>query len=280
MIITNRFSGKRAYTQSQMRRSWQGSVLLHNASRSLSNQPPFNVTIDGTIMDNYYRDESEKMKKSGRKKHLGVDITGSKAGNRDINDPSRGLPVYACVLTSIPLSELNNAKPYNKEKGEKLADLGLPSTGSATMTGAKIYLQPWSSKDSDAVGSNDWGGIIGMSCYYSYTGSDGTEQAFTLYIEFLHLITEKFLPVYKEGGKDQLATADQWNNTGRGIGFGPELVNGMTVDATFFQGPSYSILGYLGATVSPHVHIQCGFLQGKSDAKKVSIRIDPLTVVH
>lgn len=256
-------------------RFFDTDVELRQMSRAKSFSRPLsvilNVVQDGKIMDPYYRDVSEKGSTKGRKQHLGVDITGPTAGNGSMTDPRRGLPVYSTIRTNVELNELNNARPFNKNSSVNMNDIGLPASGSATMVEATVALQPWSSQD-----DHSYGGIVGFSCVYAYANSSGGTAEFTLYIEYLHLITEKFLPKDSTG---RIASLNEWSDTGRGIGFNPHLKNSQKLDPVYFLGPSYGVIGYLGATQTPHVHVQAAFFNRKTLDKKTSVRIDPLAAI-
>jgi hypothetical protein len=231
------------------------------------------VSGGGIMMDPFYREAGESGHAGrGRTQHLGADITGSVAGDGSIRDPRRGLPVYATVHTHIPISELNAVRAYNKNSKASMTGVGLQGSGNADMTEAKIFTQPWSSTE-----DHSYGGVLGMSCIYSYMQQGGTTAQFTLYIEFLHLITEQFLPKDKSG---RIATLAEWQDTGRGIGFGPEMKNNTMVEPNFFLGPSYSTIGYLGATQSPHVHVQVAYFDRKTFDKNPMIRINPTLALY
>ncbi len=177
-----------------------------------------------------------------------------------------------CKVLSVETSHIltiNNAKPYDKPAGKSLEGVGLPTSGNATLTGAKIYLQHWKPTSDHA-----YGGVLGMSCFYEYDAG-GTKKEFTLFVEYLHLITESYLPKNKDG---KVIGLQEWKDTGKGIGFGPDMKHNDEVNASFFS--SHPLIGYLGATQFPHVHIQCGFFNEKTTKKKVITRIDPLVVVY
>ncbi|HEY0356143.1 MAG TPA: hypothetical protein VGC29_08070 [Flavisolibacter sp.] len=224
------------------------------------------------MMDPYYRDAKEKGSTNGRSSHLGVDITGPTAGDGSITDPRRGLPVYAAVNTLVALDQLNTVRAFDKNAKTSSAGLGIQGSGDAQMVEAKIYTQPWSSTE-----DHSYGGVVGMSCIYSYQNNNGSSSEFTLYIEFLHLITEQFLPKNKAG---HIASLSEWQDTGRGIGFGPDIQNNAVVQAGFFTGPGFPVIGYLGATQTPHVHVQVAYFDRRSYDKMAVVRIDPMVVVY
>lgn len=248
------------------------SIKHRFQSRAFAETRGFIVVQNGVMMDPFYRKSEESPHPNrGRKKHLGTDITGPTAGDGGISDPRRGLPVYAAINTKLSLNDMNIVKAYNKSDGTSIDGLALPGIGDSNMVEAKIALQPWNPADDDS-----YGGIVGMSCIYSYNDNSGGTSEFTLYIEFLHLITERYLPKDKTG---RIATRAEWMDTGRGIGFGPDLHDGDLVTPGFFTGPGFPLIGYLGATETPHVHIQVAFFNRRTYEKKVAIRIDPMIVV-
>ncbi|HEX2535213.1 MAG TPA: hypothetical protein VHK69_15815 [Chitinophagaceae bacterium] len=226
------------------------------------------IVPGGVLMDPFYRSAQEKNGRGGRQQHLGVDITGSGRGDGSITDVRRGQPVYAAVKTELDLAELNTVRAFNKRTNAELTGLGLPATGTAVLSEAKLWVQPWRGQQ-----DHDYGGIVGMSCMYGY----GSGQEFTLYIEFLHLITEDYLPKDAHG---RVASRSEWTDTGRGIGFGPGIRNAEVVPPSFFQGPVYALVGYLGATQTPHVHVQVAFFPNRTFDKNAVIRVDPMAIVY
>lgn len=230
------------------------------------------VVQNGSIMDPFYRNSNESPHpKSGRKQHLGSDITGPTDGDGSISDPRRGLPVYAAIKTKIPLDDLNSVKAYNKSNSTSIDGLSIPGNGDASMIESRIALQPWIPED-----DNSYGGVVGMSCIYSYNNSIGGTSELTLFIEFLHLITADYLPKDKSG---RIAGSDEWNDTGRGIGYGPTLKNGLSVTPEYFVGPGFPLVGYLGASQTPHVHIQAAFFNHKTYSMKAVVRLDPMVAI-
>jgi hypothetical protein len=236
------------------------------------NKVGLSVVRNGVMIDPFYRDAQEKGSTNGRASHLGADITGSDAGDGSIKDPRRGLPVYAAVNTLLSVQNLNLARAFNKNSKTSLTGVGIQGNGDAQMVEAKIFTQPWSSTE-----DHSYGGIVGMTCIYSYQNNNGSAAEFTLYIEFLHLITEQFLPKDKGG---RIATLSEWQDTGRGIGFGPDMQNNAVVPPGFFKGPGFPVIGYLGATQTPHVHIQVAYFDRRTYEKNAVVRIDPMVAVY
>lgn len=241
--------------------------------RAMSIASSVGMTVrGGHITDGFYRDISEKAVKSGRKQHLGIDVSVGKPGDGSYNDPRRGVPVYICINPVIKISDLNAVRAFDKSASKNLNGLGIAGTGNAELTGGIIKLQPWSSTDDHA-----YGGVLGVNCHYEYNKTSGGKGEFTLYVEYLHLITERFLA---KNAAAKIATLDEWKATGKPYGFGDGLSNGQQWDRTAFLGPVYSVAGYLGATQTPHVHIQCAFEHGKVTNSPNQVRVDPEIVIY
>jgi hypothetical protein len=241
--------------------------------RAMSTASSVGMTVrGGHITDGFYRDASEKAVKGGRQQHLGIDVSVGKPGDGSYNDPRRGQPVYIAINPTIKLSDLNTVRAFNKKSEKKLDGLGIAGTGDAELTGGIIKLQPWSSTDDHA-----YGGVVGVNCFYEYNKSGGGKGEFMLYVEYLHLITERFLAKNAAG---KIATLDEWKATGKPYGFGDGLANGQRWDRVSFLGPVYATAGYLGATQTPHVHIQCAFEHGKSTGSPNNVRVDPEIAIY
>ncbi|KAF5091608.1 Phage lysozyme [anaerobic digester metagenome] len=271
-------NGRECISDDEFEKGWSliGEKIrntIPDTSNPMASYTSLTVVQDGTIMDPFYRDSSERPHGNrGRDSHLGCDYTGPVSGDRSISDPRRGLPVYAAILETIPLSELNNVRAFDKSSKTKMSGLSLSGSGDATLTEAKIVYPPW-----DSSGEGSYGDKVGFSCIYSYANNSGGTSEFTLFIEFLHLISEKFLPKDSTGRK---ASLSEWNDLGRGIGLGPAMVNGSVVAPGFFTGQNVPLVGYLGASQTPHVHIQVGFYNRKTYEMAPKIRIDPAVVIY
>jgi hypothetical protein len=225
----------------------------------------------GTIMDGFYRDAGEKANKGGRSQHLGIDISLPKAGDGSYNDARRGTPVYIAINPLIKISDLNSVRAYDKKNSQNLAGLGIAGAGDAELTDGVIRVQPWEPKDGDS-----YGGIVGVACHYKYSKASGGAGEFTLYVEYLHLITEKYLAKNSAG---KIATLDEWKATGKPYGFGPGINNNDKWDKTAFLGPVLAVAGYLGATQTPHVHVQCAYETGRVNYS-FNTRVDPEVIIY
>ncbi|MBW4446909.1 MAG: hypothetical protein KME38_08525 [Spirirestis rafaelensis WJT71-NPBG6] len=147
---------------------------------------------NGVITDPFYRDANERQKltktTSGKSRHLGIDVSVCDPHRGGADDRRRGLPVYATPKPEIDLNELNNVRVFTDEGNQN--GLGIVGQGSATLNHAVVLVQPWQS------GKNgiSWGGVIGLAYRYDYTQLDASPGRFTLYTEYVHLITLEFLP--------------------------------------------------------------------------------------
>jgi hypothetical protein len=228
----------------------------------------------GQITDPFYRNLDEKKRltgrESGRSQHLGIDVSTSNTRGGGAEDARRGLPVYAALRPEIPLDELNRVAVHI-DSNTLQSGLGLQGTGLARLDHAKVLLQPWRSQEDGA-----YGGVAGLACRYHYQKLDGSPGTFTLYVEFLHLITPEFLP--KTGG-GTLITAEKWQATGKGIGFGPQMTINAVLSAADLAATPPPLIGYLGATQFPHLHVQAAFAEGEHGYLRRP-RLDPVVVLQ
>jgi hypothetical protein len=224
----------------------------------------------GSIMDGFYRDATEKGKSGGRSAHLGIDISLPKSGDGSYTDPRRSATVYVAINTNLSATALNTVRAIDKKADKKLTGLGIPISGDAKLVEGIIKPQPWKPTDDDS-----YGGIVGVACHYQYTKQSGGTDFFTIYVEYLHLITDSYLPKNKAG---VIATAAEWTATGKPKGFGPDIKANAKWSNTEFLGPVYAIAGYLGATQTPHVHVQAAYMPGKVEYAR-DIRLDPELII-
>ncbi|HYR10151.1 MAG TPA: S8 family serine peptidase, partial [Longimicrobium sp.] len=228
----------------------------------------------GRITDPFYRDTDEKQaltgRRTGRARHLGIDVSTSNASGGGADDARRGLPVYTAIRASIDFAELRAVRAVDGD-GASRAGIGIAGTGTAVLDHAIVHTQPWSSQDAGA-----YGGVLGLACRYTYTREDGSSGTLTLYAEWLHLITSAFLP---KDGSGNAITAEAWAATGKGIGFGPRMRNGARLTAAELTGGPPLLIGYLGATQFPHVHIQAASRDGSHGYLR-GPRFDPVVMLH
>jgi N-acetylmuramoyl-L-alanine amidase/uncharacterized protein YycO len=226
----------------------------------------------GVITDGFYRDQQEKFavtgQRAGRARHLGIDVSRSNAHGGGADDPRRGLPVYAAVRPSINVADLNAVRVMDNDQSQ--TGLGLNGQGTAQLQNAVVLRQPWGTRDDSA-----YGGVVGLACRYQYSPADSTPTTFTLYIEFLHLITADYLP---KDGQGNIISASDWATTGKGIGFGPRIVNNAVLSAVDLTASDPILVGYLGATQFPHVHIQASFGMGQQGYLRRP-RVDPAVML-
>ncbi|MEA2567041.1 MAG: lysozyme, partial [Actinomycetota bacterium] len=245
--------------------------------------PPRSIGLDattlgygvpgGTITDGFYRDATERQavtgRTGGRSRHLGIDVSLSNVHGGGATDDRRGLPVYATPKAVIDLADLNGVRVARND--ETLTGLGIDGQGAARLQHAIVLAQPWSTQDDSA-----YGGVVGLACRYAYTRTAGSVGTFTLYLEYLHLITPAFLP---KDGQGRTISGQAWEATGKGIGFGPRIRNGDVLTAADLTGGDPVLIGYLGATQFPHVHIQAAFASGEQRYLRVP-RFDPAVMLQ
>lgn len=237
----------------------------------------------GVISSPWIRNREDYRQQHGRypnrTEHLGIDVslpTPAKAGTAD--DPRRGVAVYATVKTQIPLAVLNSVGVVEQNKKLRTG-LGIAGSGQATLKNALVRVQPWdprAQKSGSAV-INSWGGIVGLACRYNYQRFDGKQGVFTVYLEYLHLIAENFPPVNQFGNK--FMTTAQWVALGRNAGFGPLMQNNAVLLPHHFTASPPPLIGYLGATYGPHVHIHANYEDGEKGYKFFP-RFDPTVMIY
>jgi len=248
---------------------------------------PISIVQGGIIMDAFYLQKKEGA--PGRSQHLGIDV--SKTADKKIdlggfNDNRRGLPVYAAINHELKIDDLLSVQTVRvTQSGTYIEDemtvgpikkqdygIGVPISALGTATLKTIYAvpQPWQSNE-----DSSYGGIIGLSCIYGIN-----DLEFTIYIEFLHLITKTFMPKNSSG---KICPLESWMSLNRGYGFGP-VVDGLTKKAhelnKFYIPPiSYPLIGFLGATQTPHTHIQARYFAGKSLERGGGLLINPSIII-
>jgi hypothetical protein len=156
----------------------------------------------------------------------------------------RDTPVYADVQPELPVDDLNNSPLFHAN-----GNLSLPETGNLKLLDATVTLQPWAGQ-----GAWDWGGIVRLTLRYQ----GGSGAIYPINLEYLHLITKNRHP---------RNDANEWiDNKGKTIGpddykgclgFGDEMQNGAKLTAD--QLGQHPLIGYEGATQTPHTHIQAWY---------------------
>jgi hypothetical protein len=195
--------------------------------------------------------------------HLGADV-----------EKLRDAPVFANLRATIPLAQLNHVLSVQgvtlegvpcAEGVQCLKDtvdvegLGIAGQGDAKLVDAEVLVQKWSPSKTKVDAA--YGGVLGLAAHYQYLDNNGKPQVFTAYIEYEHLITDDYLPRRDNGDfiDDQGQKIDPGTYSGC-KGFGAKMTNGVLTAAELAQHP---LIGYLGATQTPHVHIQAAFSPGK-----------------
>jgi hypothetical protein len=227
----------------------------------------------GVITDGFYRDRTEKLsvtgRTAGRGKHLGIDASTSNAHGGGADDPRRGLSVYAAIKPSIDIADLNAVRVARND--QSFTGLGIDGQGIARLQNAVALAQPWGTSEDSA-----YGGVVGLACRYSYPKTDGSTGTFTLYIEFLHLITPTYPP---KDGQGNVISAETWAATGKAGGFGPSIQNHAVLTAEQLTGGDPILVGHLGATQFPHVHIQAAYGPGEHGYLR-EFRLDPSVMLQ
>jgi hypothetical protein len=186
--------------------------------------------------------------------------------NYDIssNPPGAGAqrdePVFLSLRPSIDM-ELVNGKGGTSISG----------TGDAQLTGATVFTEPWKPHaNTNGTPGSSWGDVVGINAQYTYTKSDGTPGVLTFYIEYLHLISPDYPP---------------WGDNGIPIdtpvpcsGLGPDMKNGKKLTpGAIAQRP---LIGFEGATQTPHVHVQARLADGSVGGLLKGPLVDPTLVLN
>jgi len=206
--------------------------------------------------------------------HLAIDVTSYRGTSRGADDPRRGLPVYFTPKLSFTDTELTAIRQAPGKDGPITQGLGLGSRGGALLETAHV-IRRWHTREK----KNAYGSGVGIAAVYSYPTPDGTTRRFTLYVEYLHLITKETLPVIRTDGTT-LSLAE-WAAAGKmgQLGFGPRMEEGTAFSRADLSAQA-PLVGYLGATVSPHVHIQVAFSHSAVRKYIRYPRVDPAAVLH
>lgn len=195
--------------------------------------------------------------------HLGIDISLNNNRGGGLTDVRRGLPVYAAIKTSIPIAQINSAARHGQVHV-------IEGQGDATLSEVLVQVNHWSND-----GEFTYGGIVGFACRYNYTDNSGAQKVLTIYVEFLHLITPEKLPKDGNGHIITNWVAERPQQTG----FGPRMINNTVLPASEFSTGTPPLIGYLGATQFPHVHVQAAIAPGSQGYLR-SQRVDPELVVY
>ena len=230
---------------------------------------PLRYGVPGGVIGSPFDDFRRRKAYSGY--HRSIDVSTHKGNIKGADDPRRGLPVHFTPRLEITKSALDTARVAAQREGPITRGLGVPSSGNAVFEEAQVIRRGVYPEKDNAYGSH-----VGIACVYAYPKGDGTKGRFTFYIEYLHLITRDTLPVIRPDGTT--VTMADWLAAGKGnrIGFGPR----MTPKTTFSRDELASaspppVVGYLGATVWPHVHIQVAFTHGVAKKYAKTPRVDP-----
>lgn len=207
--------------------------------------------------------------------HLGIDVSPYSGRNGGAEDPRRGLPVYLTLKSRIAKRDLDTARITRDQEKPAPKGLGLASRGDATLASVQVL-----KTFTHATPDSGYGSVVTFKCVYDYQKSDGAPAKFTLFIEYWHLITASTMPYPGTGSK---ITQEQWRAAGKAhrIGFGPRIVKGKTFTPGEASSAPPILIGYLGATRWPHVHIQIAFAAGDTKTTvPTRPRVDPALAVN
>lgn len=207
----------------------------------------------GIIITPFYRSLDEYRKLNGEShvsesRHLGIDVSLSNAAGGGAHDLRRGLELFATPRPSISLSSLNAVRAFNVLTNEEMNGLDINAVGYATLESGKVKYLPNT--------SDSYGASLALVYKYRYSSSQKKDQYFYINTEYRHLITEEFLP---KDGDGNIIPEENWRITGKNMGFGPLMKDNSELSSSQLSIPSPALIGYIGATELPHVHIECSF---------------------
>jgi hypothetical protein len=233
---------------------------------------PCDKTITGDASD-YYGVRSGSMMQAFLAKgaHPGVDIS-----------HLRDDPVFANLREDIPVSELNSARLLSTKEA---TGLGIPGSGSATLTDATVIVQPWfpgcagKGQCPNPSTNSAYGGVVGLAAHYKL----GPNDTMTVYIEYEHLISDAYLPrndasAYIDNQGQTIAEGDYISKKLGCTGFGAKMTNGSTLSVDQLR--DHPLIGYLGATEHAHVHIQTAFSLGRKGYLNSNFFDPGIVMVH
>jgi hypothetical protein len=172
----------------------------------------------------------------------------------------RDEPVFLSLRPSIDMEFVNG-------KG----GTSISGTGSAQLTGATVFTDPWKPKaNPDGTPGSSWGEVVGINAHYSYTKSDGTPGVLTFYIEYLHLISPQYPPMADNGIPIDSPVPCS--------GLGPDMKNGKKLSPDDLS--KRPLIGFEGATQTPHVHVQARLADGSVGGLLKGPLVDPTIVLN
>ena len=243
------------------------------ATSPTSSPPPCDKSATGSATD-FYGVPSGKVLQP----FMNTYKSGGHHGGIDVQQ-LRDAPVFANLRATIPLAELNSALVLATQKP---SGLGVPGAGDATLKDASVIVQPWypgcgsAGSCADPSINDSYGGILGLAAHYDYS-VDGRTDTLTIYVEYEHLVAPPYAPrkddgTFVDNQNQPIATGEYAGCTG----FGSQMTRGAKL--TPAQLAQHPLIGFLGATQSPHVHIQTAFSLGTKGYLKSQF-FDPGVVV-
>lgn len=184
----------------------------------------------------------------GANDHKGIDV-----------GQSRGTPVFVNLRLSIPVAELNNVSRTTSTPDADYIGLELEGEGDADLVDAQVFVQPWSPSKTKV--RTDYGGVVGLATHYRYQDSVGQARLFTIYVEYLHLITPAYLPRREDGAFiDRSGHAIRRDEYEGCTGFGALMQHGRVLTPDELR--TKPLVGFLGAMRASHIHVQAAFGKG------------------
>jgi hypothetical protein len=195
----------------------------------------------------------------------------------------RDAMVFANIRQVVPIDALKHARMLDTQKP---TGVGLAGSGDATLQDATVVGQRWypgctpvQVKCANPDVDNSWGGMVGLAAHYTY----GENKTFTVYLEYEHLIQNPYYPrndagVYIDNQGNGVKQGEYESRPLGCVGYGQLMQAGTTLSAR--QLADHPLIGYLGATQNPHVHIQTAFATGSGGYLKTNFFDPGVVLVH
>lgn len=169
-------------------------------------------------------------------------------------------PVFLSLRPSIRMEYINN------QGGTAISGIG-----TAQLLGATVHPEPWKgSPRPDGRPGDSYGDVVGVDVQYSYTRADGSSGVLTFYVEYVHLVTPEFPPLSDDGKPSGIPMPCS--------GLGPKMTNGKKLSPSELA--ERPLVGFEGATQTPHVHVQARLADGASSSPlKGPVLVDPTIVL-
>lgn len=214
------------------------------------------VVITGTPTKYFYGVPDGKImasfdQKRGSKSHGGIDVTSGSGSAVE----TRGQPIYIAIHLSIPLGVINSAKSIRYDGKDVSNELQLPQSGLAAVE--RIISRAREPGNEDY----DYGGIVQLNALYNFSVDDETAGKFTVTYEYYHLIIKERPPKTIDKAKNiVIIPIEEYEKQGGLYGIDQRMRSGQLTAKELSE--ESILIGYIGATQGPHVHIQARFKKG------------------